>query len=173
MDKKELRKKVLTHLRKDEVQDKNICEKVIKIIKEKNAKTVFAYISVKNEVGTGKLIHRLLELGVRVCIPKIKSDGNMVALEITSLETLIPDKYDIPSAPDDAKEIPKDEIDLAVVPGVAFTHDGYRLGRGGGYYDRFLSDCNAYKLAVCYKSQLVSAIPAEGHDVLMDSVITG
>ena len=65
-----------------------------------------------------------------------------------------------------------DSIQLAIVPGVAFTPDGRRLGRGRGYYDRLLPHLTrAYKLGVCWSFQLLDDIPAEPHDSLMDSVI--
>lgn len=65
------------------------------------------------------------------------------------------------------------EIDAIVVPGVAFTMDGARMGRGKGYYDKYLSQsgCRALKIGVCYREQLVPDIPTEPHDVKMDTVI--
>ena len=65
------------------------------------------------------------------------------------------------------------EIDLMVVPGVAFTADGYRMGRGKGYYDKYMSSdgFRAMKLGVCYSCQLVDELPVEPHDVRMDKVI--
>ena len=66
-----------------------------------------------------------------------------------------------------------EEIDAIVVPGVAFTADGVRMGRGKGFYDRYLSQKGfaALKIGVCYREQLVDDIPAEPHDVAMDVVI--
>lgn len=65
------------------------------------------------------------------------------------------------------------EIDLMVVPGVAFTADGYRMGRGKGYYDKYMSSdgFRAMKVGVCYSCQLVDGLPVEEHDVRMDKVI--
>lgn len=67
-----------------------------------------------------------------------------------------------------------DEIDLVVVPGLAFSQDRHRLGRGGGFFDRFLSGraANAFKLGICFSFQLVDHVPTEGHDVVMDAVVT-
>lgn len=66
-----------------------------------------------------------------------------------------------------------DEIDLAIIPGVAFTHQGKRLGRGKGYYDRLLPKLkNAYKIGICFPFQIVDDIPAEEHDVTMDEVLS-
>ena len=64
-------------------------------------------------------------------------------------------------------------IDLVLVPGMAFTHDGRRLGRGGGYYDRFLSqpDIHAYTLGVCFPFRIIDFVPTDPHDVNVDEVL--
>ncbi len=173
MCKSDIRKAVFNRVKRDEVQDIEICEKVIETLKKEKCTTVFAYISVGNEVDTYRLIHKMLACGIRVCIPKIVSRGNMVAVEITDTESLVPDKFGIPSAPSGAKEIPKDEIHAVITPGVAFTEKGHRLGRGGGYYDRYLADGHFLKLGICYREQIVEDIPVEPHDAVMDILITG
>ena len=65
-----------------------------------------------------------------------------------------------------------DAIELAVVPGIAFTEDGHRLGRGGGYYDRLLPQLtHAFRLGVCWPFQMVESLPSESYDIRMDEVI--
>jgi 5-formyltetrahydrofolate cyclo-ligase len=66
------------------------------------------------------------------------------------------------------------EIDLIIVPGLAFSQDRHRLGRGGGFFDRLLAGAakNAFKLGICFSFQLLDNIPTEGHDVVMDAVVT-
>jgi 5-formyltetrahydrofolate cyclo-ligase len=65
-------------------------------------------------------------------------------------------------------------IDLVLVPGLAFSKDRHRLGRGGGFFDRLLAGrgANAFKLGVCFSFQLLDAIPTEGHDIVLDAVVT-
>ena len=67
-----------------------------------------------------------------------------------------------------------DTVDLVLVPGVAFFKDRHRLGRGAGFFDRFLAGraANAFKLGVCFAFQMLDNIPMEGHDIVMDAVIT-
>jgi 5-formyltetrahydrofolate cyclo-ligase len=67
-----------------------------------------------------------------------------------------------------------DEIDLILVPGLVFTKDRHRLGRGGGFFDRLLAGrgANAFKLGISFSFQILDAIPIEGHDILMDAVVT-
>ncbi len=66
-----------------------------------------------------------------------------------------------------------DQIDLAIIPGVAFDKSGNRLGRGKGYYDRFLSNFTGYKIGLCYDFQKLDFIPTEKFDVKMDKIISG
>lgn len=66
------------------------------------------------------------------------------------------------------------EIDLILVPGLAFSQDRHRLGRGGGFFDRLLAGAakNAFKLGVCFSFQILEQIPTEAHDIVMDAVVT-
>ena len=68
--------------------------------------------------------------------------------------------------------MPPEDVDLILVPGVAFDRDFYRLGQGGGYYDRLLSGTNAVKAGVCHDAALIGRVPREAHDIRMDAVIT-
>jgi 5-formyltetrahydrofolate cyclo-ligase len=79
----------------------------------------------------------------------------------------------IPQSPKDGLQLPE-QIDLVLVPGLAFSKDRHRLGRGGGFFDRLLAGRakNAFKLAICFSFQLVDAIPTEEHDVKVDAVVT-
>ena len=79
----------------------------------------------------------------------------------------------IPQNPKNGLQLP-DQIDLILVPGLAFSKDRHRLGRGGGFFDRLLSDRgkNAFKLAICFSFQVVDSIPTEEHDVKVDAVVT-
>ena len=75
---------------------------------------------------------------------------------------------------DPAHVIPPDEFDLVLVPGAAFTADGHRLGRGGGFYDKLLATpgFRAFKIGICFDCQLVAAVPLEAHDQRVDRVAT-
>ena len=79
----------------------------------------------------------------------------------------------IPQSPKDGIALPE-QIDLVLVPGLAFSKNRHRLGRGGGYFDRLLSDRakNAFKLGICFGFQVVDAIPTEEHDVIVNAVAT-
>ncbi len=82
------------------------------------------------------------------------------------------------AAPDQLRVVPGDLdpalLDVVVVPGLAFTPDGHRLGQGGGHFDRFLPRLAArcLRLGVCFREQLVDELPVEPHDVVVDHVVT-
>ena len=135
-----------------------------------NAKTVFCYISAHGEVETHSLIEELLKektVAVPYCVD---SNGHMIASKITSLDELKDGKFGIPE-PILPKEFPKTEIDFVIVPGVAFDKDGYRLGYGKGYYDRFLCDISPYKLGVCREEFYLEKLPHGQHDIKMDNIL--
>lgn len=81
----------------------------------------------------------------------------------------------IPQSPKNEADLHlPDSIDLILVPGLAFSKDRHRLGRGGGFFDRLLAGraAGAFKLGICFSFQLLDAIPTESHDILMDTVVT-
>lgn len=136
----------------------------------KDAKTVFCYVSAGSEVDTHDLIKEILPLK-RVVVPYCTDKcGNMIAVEIKSFDELKEGFFGIPE-PVNPKEFPKEKIDFAIVPAIAFDKDGFRLGYGKGYYDRFLSDINPFKLGICKEELLAESLPHDEYDVKMDSVL--
>ena len=134
------------------------------------AKTVFCYVSAKGEVGTHTLIKELFrekEVIVPCCTDEA---GNMIGVKINSFDELKEGFFGI-LEPETWVEFPKNKIDFAIVPALAFDKEGYRLGYGKGYYDRFLSDISPYKLGVCAKEFYMESLPHDEFDVKMDSVL--
>ena len=87
-------------------------------------------------------------------------------------ESLKPGPFGILEPKADGIEVPKNEIDLIIVPGVAFDKDKNRMGRGRGFYDRLLSTLNAPKVGICFGFQMIPQVPVEPLDKKMDYVIT-
>lgn len=135
-----------------------------------SAHTVFCYISAHGEVGTHTLIETLLKDKTVVVPYCTDSVGNMICVQIHSMEDLEEGRFGIPQ-PKYPVEFPKDKIDFAIVPGIAFDKEGYRLGYGKGYYDRFLSDISSYKLGVCQELFYLETVPHDEYDIRMDKVI--
>lgn len=146
---------------------------LLTIQKLERAGSVFVYVSSRSEVTTLGLIGSLLGQGKTVAVPRVMSErGEMAAVVIGSLSDLAPGRFGIlePTTRDVLDSTP----DLAVVPGLAFTRGGSRLGQGGGYYDRYLGQHPmAYKVGVCFNEQVAGRLPTDAHDVGMDEVISG
>jgi 5-formyltetrahydrofolate cyclo-ligase len=138
------------------------------------AAVVFAYVSVGSEPDTRALIGRSLADGKRVCVPFCLAKGVMEAREIRSFDDLQNGKYDIPEPKAGCPAVPPEQIDFIVAPCVCADRGGYRLGYGGGFYDRWLEKRGGASTTVlCYEALLVDAVPRETHDVCVDMVVTG
>ena len=137
----------------------------------KSAKTVALYASLSDEVQSFELIE-LLSQTKRVVLPRVAGDDmDFYPYTPSSLKV---GAFGI-EEPQGSEPISPNEIDVIVVPGVAFTTDGKRCGRGKGYYDKYLSRSGfrAIKIGVCYAEQLAEDIPNEPHDIVMDYMIYG
>lgn len=136
----------------------------------KKAKVIFCYVSAKGEVETKNLISELLKEKTVVVPYCTDREGHMICVKIASPDDLKEGMFGIPE-PKNPIEFPKEKIDFAIVPGVAFDKEGHRLGYGKGYYDRFLKDINPFKLGVCAKKFYFDTIPHDEYDVKMDDVL--
>jgi 5-formyltetrahydrofolate cyclo-ligase len=140
----------------------------------RDASVLHTYIDARdNEVATRNLVGRALGDGKRVVCPRSLPRGELEHYEIGSIEELEPGRFGLlepPSNPERAVE-PR-EIDLVLVPGIVFDHGGYRIGYGGGYYDRFLARLDASSIGLAFEMQLVERVPREPHDVPVDAIAT-
>ena len=138
----------------------------------KNVSSLFLFVGVSPEPETKRWIEPLLALGKTVSVPLCHGAGEMEACRITGTDQLHPGKYGI-LEPDTACPVlsPK-EIELTLVPGVCFGQDGSRLGRGGGYYDRWLQNFTGVSVGVCRQAFLQSWLPTEPHDQKVQMILT-
>lgn len=151
--------------------DSGIYENFINLPEFINARTVFAYISTGREPNTENIIRKALELGKTVALPVSYSGGIMEPHIICSLSELVMGKFGIPSPKSSAPLLFENDIDMIIVPAVTFSSDGARMGRGGGYYDRFLKDCTAFSVGLA-RDRLLKEVPTEEHDVPVKCVVT-
>ena len=139
------------------------------------ANAIMIYVALADEPQTLLLIEQTLLRNKKICVPFIgEKAGIMEASLIESLTELAPGKYGI-LAPvkEKLRNIQPECIDLILVPGVAFTSHGQRLGMGAGYYDRFFDQAhNALKIGLAFKCQIIEEIPCEGHDHSIDYLAT-
>ncbi|RUT78553.1 5-formyltetrahydrofolate cyclo-ligase [Ancylomarina longa] len=133
------------------------------------AKTIMLYWSMKDEVYTHEFVSKWAQKK-KVILPSVK--GNTLDLKVfQGLDNLIEgENYGIPE-PEGSIFMEEDEIDLIIIPGVAFDKDNNRMGRGKAYYDRLLNSLSAYKVGVCFQFQVLDHIPVDEHDIRMDCVL--
>ncbi len=131
------------------------------------ARRVLLFHSLSDEVCTHQFLHEIATTK-QVFLPVVQGDTMYIA-EFRPHDDLQQGAFRI--------QEPQGEpyvgmIDAAVVPGVAFDNAGHRLGRGKGYYDKFLATNDCYKIGLCFSFQRLPSIPSEAHDVLMDEVVS-
>lgn len=179
--KKLLRKEALRRRRSltaAERQEKSrlIAEKLLTDDRIRSARTVLGFFSMKDEVEMEDILRHLLDMGKKVALPLVTGPGIMEAVELKSFADLVPGDFNIPTVREDAREIiAPHELDCIIVPAVAFSDEGYRLGMGGGFYDRYLVRADKTdRLAVVFDCQIFPAegFPREEYDQQVDSVFT-
>lgn len=128
----------------------------------REARTVATYLSLPHEVDTSSLIAQAVADGKRVVVPKVLGSGCMVFVAYEA-DRLVAGAFGI-LEPANSQPVPKSAIDLIHVPGVVFNRSGYRIGYGGGFYDRYLADYQGWTLSTLYGCQLGELVP-EPHDL--------
>ena len=187
MNKKEIRLQIKDLCLKNKAQlaakSTAICKKIISSTQFQNASEIYAYMALPDEVDLTEVIKKALQDGKKVALPKIisKEDGIMQFFYLDSQKALAqqtsngaygilePDET-LPASPDPAHKT------LILVPGRAFTKNGDRLGRGKGYYDRFLAKKrlpNITVAGVCFNFQVLPELPTDPNDVKMDIILQG
>lgn len=132
------------------------------------AACVMAFVAAKGEPDTDPLFARLQVAGKRLVLPRVE-DGEIVVGDGTAPRASSRFGIDEPQGP----AIDIAQVQLVIVPGLAFTLDGWRLGYGGGYYDRFLTRLPGVPtVGVCFTEQLVDVLPTAPHDVRMQRVVS-
>ncbi|WP_099300445.1 5-formyltetrahydrofolate cyclo-ligase [Bacillus sp. Marseille-P3800] len=126
------------------------------------------------EVDTLSIITHALTIGKRVALPRTTMhDRTMAFYTIEGFNDLERRSYGLYEPKMDAcSYVAPDELDLLLVPGVAFTTNGYRLGMGGGFYDRYLPKVKGATISLCFKEQLVQSLSIESHDFPVNVVIS-
>ncbi len=171
MNKNELRIK-FKQLRKD-ILNKNYQNEIIyqKIINNEyinNCDTVLLYSSLIDEVDTFKMIKYFLKCK-KVALPRV-CGNNMDFYYIKSINELKKGSFNI-LEPTSNDKVKLDNC-VCIVPGICFDKDGYRIGYGKGYYDKYLTNKNIYKIGICFKECLLNNIPHDLYDVKVDLIVS-
>ena len=159
-------------------KSKRIKENLYSLEEFEEAKNIMLYVSFNEEVDTQEIIKELLiNKEKNIIVPYVvKNDPILQLSELKSFNELEPKTLDILEPRDNfIREFGLKKLDSVIVPGIVFDENGYRIGYGYGYYDRFLKnlDKNVKKIGLAFEFQLVGKIPEERHDVPVDIVVTG
>lgn len=146
-----------------------ICSRISELPAFKDAGTVLIYYHLPDEVSLAPLLENYKEKKVFL-LPVVCGD-HLIIRKYSGEDRLKPGPFGIPE-PTVADFNELDKIDLIITPGLAFDKKKNRLGRGKGYYDKFLANINALKIGVCFNFQLLDKIPTNDFDIPMDLVIT-
>ncbi|KRQ88118.1 putative 5-formyltetrahydrofolate cyclo-ligase [Caloramator mitchellensis] len=174
--KKELRKEIINKrnlLSQEEVRklSEKVTANIFELIDMSKIESIMLYHPIQNEVSTEILMKYCFENNINVILPKVIKDvREIIPCKIETIKSLRLGEYNI-MEPFEYEIADKKEIDVIIVPGVAFSRKGYRLGYGAGYYDKFLSDYKGLKVGLCYTLQLVEDVFEEEHDVKMDYIV--
>ena len=179
--KEQVRKEILGKLSRQPAEEALRRSRIIKkrlfsLPEFKKAKFVMLYASKPEEVKTDEIIDEALEAGKKVALPLCTSQNRVIAKEISDRNAdLEKGIYDIREPRKCREEANLGKIDLVVVPGVAFDAKKTRLGRGRGYYDKFLNKLPRDKtiIGLAFDFQIVKNLPKDSHDIPVSKVITG
>ena len=155
-----------------QASDDAILRQVLRTPEYRRAGTVFLFVGHGDEIDTLPLLRQVLADGKRLCVPLCTAPGRMECRAVRDLRDLRPGAYGILEPPADAPAVSPARIDLAIVPCVGASREGFRLGHGGGYYDRFLARYNGDTLLLCRQALLRSSIPHESHDIPIPAILT-
>ena len=162
---------------KDAVSRK-ITDRVMQLPEYQTADCVMWYVDVRDEARTRHALPAALESGKRIVIPYCV-DGELQLFHLESMDELETGMYKILEPRADLREIPSKnvpvaELDLILVPGVAFDARGGRTGHGKGYYDKLLENAKAETplVSLAFECQMFDEIPMQSHDIHMDKVVT-
>ena len=175
MDKKELRR--IIRLKKEAMTEAEIIKRsrelTAKFIMTEayiNANTIYGYLSYNQEVRTEEILQQAFLDGKRVAVPKVFGE-EMRFICIDSFDHIVPGYKGIPEPIADGP-VADDSEALVLMPGLAFTEAGARMGYGGGFYDKYLAlEPEHYTVALCYDFQVLKTLPTEEFDIPVDKVI--
>ena len=132
-----------------------------------DAETVLLYAPLHDEPD----VERLFDPAKRVCFPRFKLDRGYQSAIVETVQELVVGKFGIKEPPPKADEMSGSSIDITLVPGLAFDEACNRLGRGRGFYDRWLPQVSGIKIGIGFDHQLIGVLPKEPHDHQLDMVV--
>ena len=152
--------------------NQKICKNIKSLPQITNENTIACYLTVNNEPNVQEVIDYLLKVKKSVVVPAFFENlGKYRFVRLSTLDNLKIGSYKIPQ-PSKLLPVDSNNIDLVLIPGLAFTKNGLRLGYGKGVYDRLLINIKTLKIAVAYDFQIIDYLEGESHDLKVDFIIT-
>ena len=138
------------------------------------AETIHLFMSKFDEPNTGPIILYAWESGKTIVVPCVLPNTfNLFHSQLNSFDDLSPGALGVlEPSPEKRIRITPESINLVIIPGVAFDLQGGRIGYGKGYYDRFLEQTKAFRLALAFDFQIIDKVPTEKHDVPMNGILS-
>ena len=138
------------------------------------ARVVLGYGANREEIDPAPALLKMHEAGIRIAYPRVSDRDTLDVHEVSDPDDLVLGAFSIREPRPDAPRVDIADIDVVLVPAVAFDRRGYRLGYGGGFYDRFLARLpeGPLRIGVAFDEQLIDEVPAEAHDEPVDLVVT-
>ena len=152
--------------------DRALLDRFLALPQVADAHTLLLYSSMGTEPDTARLLEPLWARGKRLCLPRCLPGNQMEARFVQRESVLVPHPWGMLEPGTDCPLAAPADIDLVLVPGLAFDRSGGRLGQGGGYYDRWLAGFSGRTVALCRELVLLDRAPREGHDRPVDLVVT-
>lgn len=169
-EKKEaLRREAAALPRMDEPE---LVERFLALPQLERADTVMLFCGVGRELDTMPVLEELLARGKHAAFPVCLPGRRMEAREVSSPEQLVPGIFGIPAPGEDCPAVDKKDINLVLVPCLMCDREGYRLGYGGGYYDRWLADFEGDTVCICPEERMVECLPRDEFDIPVKLVLT-
>lgn len=151
--------------------DTKIVENVMALEAFQKADTVFCFVGTAHEINTWPIIEAAWQQGKRIGVPKCISMGHMEVYRIRKREDLRPGFHGILEPQEELPILEPQEIDFAILPCLSCNREGYRLGYGGGFYDRYLERMTCANVVICRSKLMSEEIPVETFDQKADAVI--
>lgn len=157
--------------REIEILSQQVCQRLEELQPVQQAEVIMGFSSIKNEVNLSPLLQKLQKQGRTILLPRVEGD-NLQAVELRVGEDLGHGSFGILEPRGEPVSV--DKIDVVIVPGLVFDANGYRLGYGKGYYDRFLPRLNkqCFKCGICYEFQVVDNVYPHPGDVPVHWIVT-
>jgi 5-formyltetrahydrofolate cyclo-ligase len=156
-----------------EERSARLCERLLALPQIARARTVVGFAAFRKEPDVARALAQLAERGLAIGLPRIEHKGGLSLRVHTPGETLIENSFGLRQPAADAERIELARVDAILVPALCFDARGFRIGYGGGYYDRLLpSLSHAASIGVCYDHELLGELPVTRGDVPVHSIVT-